>query len=148
MLTAIMFMGFDVDIIGPFLQLSLLLFIQWPIEQVILLFPRRHLKHLIIILFVELGIPRTQNAVESWHNRWKSLLGRPHVGVIKTMVELQKEEHTIQAKIKRGFRQGFTCSSTRKKFIGREHQLNLLLSTRDDHPIVFFLECLYFRMQE
>lgn len=147
MLTAIMFTGFDVYKIASFLQLSLLLSIQWLIEQVIF-FLSRDMKYLIIILFVELGIPRTQNAVESWHNRWKSLLGRPHVGVIKTMMELQKEEHTIQAKIRKGFRQGFICSSTRKKFIGREHQLNLLLNTRDDHPIVFFLECLYFRMQE
>src|SRR2546426_10836858 len=31
----------------------------------------------------ELGLPRTQNAAESWNNRWKNLLDRSH-GVYAT----------------------------------------------------------------
>ena len=41
---------------------------------------------------MELGIPRTQNSVEAWHNRWANLVGKAHVGVYTIIKEFQKEK--------------------------------------------------------
>ena len=48
---------------------------------------------------VELGIPRTQNAVESWHRRLNILVGGAHIGIFKLIKELQKEQHQVEAQI-------------------------------------------------
>lgn len=37
-------------------------------------------------------VPRTQNAVESWHGRWNSLLGRKKWNIYKTIQEFSKEQ--------------------------------------------------------
>ena len=40
---------------------------------------------------MELGILRTQNIVEAWHNCWRTLVEELHVGVHTIIKELQKE---------------------------------------------------------
>ena len=52
-------------------------------------------------LFLELGLPRTQNHAESWHNRWKNILKISHVGLYATIKHMQLEEYTQRAQISR-----------------------------------------------
>jgi len=40
----------------------------------------------------ELDIPRTQNKVESWHKRWKTLIGADHIGCLHIVSEMKKEQ--------------------------------------------------------
>lgn len=47
------------------------------------------------------GIPITQNAVESWNNRWNSLLNRRKMNIYKTMRELVKEQKNTEYEIER-----------------------------------------------
>lgn len=47
------------------------------------------------------GIPITQNAVESWNNRWNSLLNRRKLNIYKTMRELVKEQKNTEYEIER-----------------------------------------------
>lgn len=46
------------------------------------------------------NIPRTQNIVESWHNRWLHLVG-PHAGVYALIEQFRKEENQVRCKIER-----------------------------------------------
>ena len=36
---------------------------------------------------MQLGIPRTQNAVEAWHRRWENVIGRAHIGLYSIIEE-------------------------------------------------------------
>lgn len=38
-------------------------------------------------------VPLSQNALESWHNRWNSLLGRRKWNIFRTITEFKKEQH-------------------------------------------------------
>ena len=49
----------------------------------------------------EQGLPRTTNAIESWHNRLKVLLGASHVGLVTFLEQLRKKEHAITLMIAR-----------------------------------------------
>jgi hypothetical protein len=47
----------------------------------------------------ENGIPWTQNKVESWHKKWNILIGTNHVGCLRIISELKKEQHTLRKNI-------------------------------------------------
>lgn len=47
------------------------------------------------------GIPITQNAVESWNNRWNSLLNRKKINIYKTLKEFVKEQKNTEYEIER-----------------------------------------------
>lgn len=46
----------------------------------------------------ENNIPRTQNNVESWHKRWKILVGAEHVGIYRLIIEMRKEQQNTLGK--------------------------------------------------
>lgn len=46
-------------------------------------------------------IPLSQNALESWHNRWNSLLGRRKWNLYKTIIEFKKEQVNTEATVER-----------------------------------------------
>jgi hypothetical protein len=50
---------------------------------------------------IESGIPRTQNAIEAWHCRWETVVGKSHVGVYKIIQEFQKEQHQVEVQIEK-----------------------------------------------
>ncbi|KAL4136166.1 hypothetical protein QTP88_007730 [Uroleucon formosanum] len=47
----------------------------------------------------ENNIPRTQNNVESWHKRWKILVGAEHVGIYRLIIEIRKEQQNTLGQI-------------------------------------------------
>lgn len=46
------------------------------------------------------GLPRTQNSVEAWHNRWRVLLGKKP-GVYELLAEIRREEQTVRSEVAR-----------------------------------------------
>jgi hypothetical protein len=48
---------------------------------------------------MELGIPRTQNSIEAWYNRWSNLVGKSHIGVYTIIKKLQKEQQKVKLQI-------------------------------------------------
>lgn len=53
---------------------------------------------------VELGLPRTQNSVEAWHRRFKTLVDVAHPGVFALMKKLREEIHYQTGLIDRAIR--------------------------------------------
>lgn len=47
------------------------------------------------------SVPVTQNALESWHNRWNTLLNRKKWNLFKTIAEFQKEQKNTECTIER-----------------------------------------------
>lgn len=47
------------------------------------------------------SIPLTQNSLESWHNRWNTLLHRKKWNIYRTIEEFQKEQKNTQGIIER-----------------------------------------------
>lgn len=100
-------------------------------------------------LISELGFPRTQNHAESWHNRWKTLLGRPHVGIYSMIKELQKEHHAVRALIEKVNVLGRQRSTYEIKRARREEGLRHLLTDRITlkMPHLAFMEKMAFRLK-
>lgn len=47
------------------------------------------------------NVPLSQNALESWHNRWNSLLNRQKRNIFKTIAEFKKEQKNTEDIIER-----------------------------------------------
>lgn len=67
---------------------------------------------------VELGLPRTNNAVEAWHRRFKILVEAAHPGIVKITGKFKEELHYQENQISRVKRGEEDCSTT--KFFKRE----------------------------
>lgn len=83
----------------------------------------------------ELGIPRTQNIVESWHNRMKSIIDRNHVGFWKMIKELQSEEKAVHTNIERLF-DGEKLKYIPPDLEAHEEKLKTVLANRADYDTV------------
>ena len=88
----------------------------------------------------ELGLPRTQNSVESWHNRLNILVGTSHPNVFKLVEEFRKEEHSTTAEIIRQELSGGSQSKRRKDYLEKEATLLSLFQERDSMPVLVYLE--------
>ena len=69
-----------------------------------------------------MGYPRTQNAVEGWHNRWGNLIGKAHVGLYKIIEEMQREQQQTDIQIE-NINRGAPRPSKRDQYIDRENQI-------------------------
>jgi len=87
---------------------------------------------------VELGIPRTQNTVEAWHRRWKTLVGESHIGVYTIIQEIQKEQQEVEVQIERMLR-GEQPPKKKKKVIDRENRIMTIINDRENRSIMDFL---------
>lgn len=82
--------------------------------------------------------PRTQNMVEGWHQRWNTLIGKPHVGVYTIINEIRKEQHQTELQIENILR-GEPPPYQRKHYIDRENRILSVFNNRDDYSLVDFL---------
>ncbi|CAF2374898.1 unnamed protein product [Rotaria sp. Silwood2] len=48
---------------------------------------------------IEFVFRRTQNKVEAWHRRWKTLIARAHVGTFTMIKQIQKEQNEVEMEI-------------------------------------------------
>lgn len=104
-------------------------------EQVIILHsePCRSLTY-----FKELGLPRTTNAVESWHNRWNTLVGRAHVGFWQLVNMMRKEEHEMGGEIKKTLR-----SESARAETSRDGRLRAIIAEKAEFPsLIRFIEAI------
>ncbi len=55
---------------------------------------------------MEFAFPRTQNKVEAWHRRWKTLIGRSHVGIFTIVMvkQIRKERNEVDMEIEKSIR--------------------------------------------
>ena len=86
----------------------------------------------------EFGFPRTQNKVEAWHRRWETLVGRPHVGLFSIIVEIQKEQDTVEGEIERIIC-GHPSQKRRNEDDEREERLQNVVQDRANRTIPEFL---------
>ena len=49
----------------------------------------------------ELAFPKIQNKVEACHSRWKTLIGRSHVGIFTMIKQIQKEQNEVETEIEK-----------------------------------------------
>ena len=66
-----------------------------------------------------LGIPRTQNYAESFHQYIHTVIGRPHIGVFHLLIELQKNSKTTNAEIEK-IERGNPPPKKKPKFVIKE----------------------------
>lgn len=82
--------------------------------------------------------PRTQNNVESWHRRLKSLVGRKHPGVYKLIGHLQKELLCAKAQIEK-IRNGERITQL-KKTIRQNKKIRRIVRRRQNINKVHYLK--------
>ena len=87
---------------------------------------------------MELGIPRTQNIVEAWHNRWRTLVGESHVGVHTIIKELQKEQHQVEVQIECILR-GEQRPKQKKNLVDREKRITTIINDWENRSVIDFL---------
>lgn len=87
---------------------------------------------------IEYAFPRTQNSVEGWHRRWETLVGVSHLGVFKTIMEIQKEQNRVQLDIETILR-GAPRPSQRRENIIREARIQTVFNDRDSRSLMDFL---------
>ncbi|CAG8797744.1 1033_t:CDS:1, partial [Dentiscutata erythropus] len=82
---------------------------------------------------VELGIPRTQNSVEAWHNRWNTIVGRPNVSVYMLIEELQKEQQNVDDQVVR-ILQGESRPRPNQYYIEKEKRIMAIFNDHKNRP--------------
>ena len=98
---------------------------------------------------IVLGIPRTQNAVEAWHNRLNILVDAPHPNAYNLFEEIQKEEHVCSGEIRLLLLGGGTVTRKRRTYLAREAAIKQLLEAKDTYAnVTEYLAALAFRLQE
>jgi hypothetical protein len=81
---------------------------------------------------MEFAFPRTQNKVEAWHRRWKTLIARSHVGVFTMIKQIQKEQNIVEMEIERSMR-GELAPKKRKVEEDREVRIKNVIADRDNN---------------
>ncbi|CAG8745722.1 17224_t:CDS:1, partial [Dentiscutata heterogama] len=87
---------------------------------------------------IELGIPRTQNNVEAWHNRWNTLVGKKHVSIDTLISELQKEQLHVDTQIERILR-GEPRPKQNIYYIEKERRMMEIFNDQENRPVMDFL---------
>lgn len=94
-----------------------------------------------------MGMPRTQNSVESWHSRLNILIGCPHPHAFTLVKEFQKEEHQIGGVIRRMMTVGTVLNKRREHYLARENLIIQCLNERSDYDTLTTLERLVARIK-
>lgn len=92
-----------------------------------------------------LGVPRTQNVVESWHNRLNILVNRKHTRMEKVLKVIQAEEHAVRISLNVLLLGGGT--DKRDDYRKREEKLKEILNSQGNLPVMIFLERLAYRLK-
>ncbi|KFD48434.1 hypothetical protein M513_10652 [Trichuris suis] len=79
---------------------------------------------------MESGFPRTRNNIEAWHRRWKSLLGKVHVGVYQIVEEFRKAQRHVTKEDERLLR-GEPCPQGKKEDIRHEERRQNVIRNRE-----------------
>lgn len=86
---------------------------------------------------VEHGLPRTQNSVESWHNRLNCIIGKAHIGLYQLIKELQHE--TIVAVTSLQSAAAGYHKNLKVQYIKKEEMITNLMLRYDTIPKLDFL---------
>lgn len=90
--------------------------------------------------------PRSTNKAETWHRRWNTIIGAPHVGTNFLIKEIIKEEHKVNGDIERMIA-GIASAPKNKDFVKRKERINLILRKKtDDTDILEFLRGLAYNL--
>ena len=87
---------------------------------------------------IESGIPRTQNAIEAWHRRWETLVGKSHVGVYTIIQEFQREQRQVEIQVEKILR-GEQRPKQKKSTINREKRIMTVFNDRANRSVMDFL---------
>jgi len=94
-----------------------------------------------------LGLPRTQNVVESWHNRLNVLVGTPHPNPYALVDQFRKEEHSVSGDISCLLLSGGSQTARKKRYLEKEKKIIELLEQRNSMSTLEFLERIDYRMK-
>lgn len=84
------------------------------------------------------GIPRTTNQQESWHHRWNTIVGVHHIGIMRFIEELRKEQPQVEGKIE-NIIAGKNSPAKKRSYIEKENQIKTILLKRETIPQMEFL---------
>ncbi|CAG8786379.1 1499_t:CDS:1 [Cetraspora pellucida] len=87
---------------------------------------------------LEIGIPRTSNTVEGWHNRCATLIGRQHVGLYTFIQEIQREQQQIEAQIEHIFH-GEQHTKQKKHLAEKEKRITTIINDLNNCSLIEFL---------
>jgi hypothetical protein len=87
---------------------------------------------------MELGIPRTQNSIEAWHNRWNNLVGKAHVGIYTIIKEFQKEQQKVELQAESILR-GEQRPKQKNSIIDRENRIATIFNDRANRTTMEYL---------
>ena len=87
---------------------------------------------------IQLGVPRTQNAVEAWHRRLESLVGRAHLGVYNIIENFQKEQEQVDAQVECILR-GEQPPKRRKVDEEKEKRILTVVNDQPNRPVMDYL---------
>ncbi|CAG8524215.1 3400_t:CDS:2 [Dentiscutata heterogama] len=90
---------------------------------------------------VDLGIPRTQNAVEGWHNRWATLVGGSRVSVFSIVQKMQREQLLVESQIECTF-YGESRPKQKWSLVERERRIMTIVNDRNNRLLIDFLEAI------
>ena len=87
---------------------------------------------------IDNAFPRTQNTIEKWHRRWKTVVGLAHVSVFRIIQEIQKEQNHVQHEIESIVR-GAPRPTQRRQAYMREMRIQTVFNNRSNRSLMEFL---------
>lgn len=83
-------------------------------------------------------LPRTNNAIEGWHNCFTSILNQCHPSIWKFILALKKEENTNKIKIEQYI--AGECPPAKKKYQDKAQRLKQICHDFENRPIDYYLQ--------
>ncbi|CAG8784351.1 16754_t:CDS:1, partial [Dentiscutata erythropus] len=87
----------------------------------------------------EYDFPQTNNFVEAWHSRWKTLIGSSNLNIFKFIKEIQKEQNRVQLDITAILRRTPRPFQEKLNTV-RESRIITVLDNHNSRPLMIFLE--------
>ncbi|KAL4119402.1 hypothetical protein QTP88_012211 [Uroleucon formosanum] len=93
----------------------------------------------------ENNIPRTQNNVESWHKRWKILVGAERVGIYHLIIEMCKEQQNTLGQIELII-SGNQRPKPKLTSIKRQLQIQNVIEDKNNRNTIDFLKVISYNL--
>lgn len=92
------------------------------------------------------NLPRTSNAVESWHRRWENLINVAHPGLFKFVDEIKKEIHNTEGTVV-DVLAGRPRIAQKRELVEREIRISNILNNKEVYTTKQYVEALAVNME-
>ena len=82
---------------------------------------------------LEFRFPRTQNNVEAWQRRWSTLIGWPHVALLKIIREINKEQNETEIQFEKMIRGIQDPNTIRRQDAIKKETLQRIIAHRQEY---------------